>query len=503
MNEAAAREVMLVRAVESADDARIAWTDADRAWASRAAAEITGADAAPPAYIARRAALAVERLRERYPSIGRVLRALTWRPWVAPALALLALALGLATDYLGPSKRVNILAFPLLALLAWNLGVYAVIVGRGLWGLVSARGRMLGPLARALGRLGHGVPRGVVVAEAPVSAALGTFAAEWARIAAPLTAARVARSLHFAAFAFAVGAIAGLYVRGLVLEYSAGWESTFLGADTVHRLLAFVLGPASALTGIPLADVPRLEALRFTAGPGENAAPWIHLYAVTVALVVLVPRLLLGFGTWLVERRLAGHFPIALDAPYFQRLTRPLGREPARVRVVPYSYQLTPAAVLGLQAIAARLFGANVEVSVAPAVAWGGEDELPEDLLPSGPLALAAVVFGLAATPESENQGAFVRAIAARLAPGTPVVAVVDESAFRRRFAEAPARLDERREAWRELLTGHGFAPVFVDLDAPGLAAAEAAVEAAIEQAREIAPEPPDQARAPSARSRG
>jgi hypothetical protein len=480
MNEAAAREVLLVRAVETVDDTRTAWTDADRAWASRAAAEVTGSEAAPAAYLARRASLAVERLRERYPSIRRTLRAVTWRPWVAPALALLAFALGLATDYLGPSKRVNILAFPLLALLAWNVAVYAVILGRGLWGLVSARGRMLGPLARAVARLGRGVPRPAAGRDAPIAAALGTFAAEWARAAAALTATRVARSLHFAAFAFALGAITGLYIRGLVLEYRAGWESTFLEAEAVQRLLAFVLGPASALTGIPVADVPRLEALRFSAGPGENAAPWIHLYAATVALVALVPRLLLGLGTWLAERRLATRFPVALEEPYFQRLTRPLGREPARIRVIPYSYQLAPPAVLALQAIAGRIFGTNVELTVAPTVTWGGEDELPGDLLPSGALAAAVVVFGLAATPEPENHGAFARAIAARAGPGTPIMAVVDESAFRRRFAQEPARLDERREAWRELLTGHGLAPVFVDLDAPNLAAAEAELEAAL-----------------------
>jgi hypothetical protein len=481
MNEAAAREIVLVRAVETADDTRTAWTDADRAWASRAAAEVAGGDAPPATYLARRASLAIERLRERYPSIRRTLRAVTWRPWVAPALALLAFALGLATDYLGPSQRVNILAFPLLALLAWNLAVYAAILVRGLWGLVSARGRMLGPLARTVARLGRGVPRGAAGRDAPIAAGLAAFAAEWVRAAAPLTAARVARSLHFAALAFALGAITGLYVRGLVLEYRAGWESTFLDAEAVRRLLAFVLGPASALTGIPIADAPRLEALRFSAGPGENAAPWIHLYAATVALVVLVPRLALGLGTWLVERRLAAHFPVALEQPYFQRLTRPLGREPARIRVIPYSYQLAPPAVLGLQAIVGRLFGTNVELTVAPNVAWGGEDELPGDLLPSGSLALAAVVFGLAATPEPENHGAFLDALAARAAAGTAVVTVVDESAFRMRFAQQATRLEERRAAWRDMLAARGLVPVFVDLETPDLAAAEADLEAAIQ----------------------
>jgi hypothetical protein len=269
-----------------------------------------------------------------------------------------------------------------------------------------------------------------------------------------------------------------MYVRGLVLEYRAGWESTFISAEAVRALLAFVLGPASALTGIPIADVARLEAMRLGAGgAGENAAPWIHLYAATVALVVLVPRFLLGMGTWLAERRLAGHFPLALDEPYFARLTRQLGREPARVRVVPYSYQLAPQAVLGLQSIAARIFGPHAEVTVAPGISWGGEDALPEGLVPDGTHALIAVVFSLAATPETENHGAFLTAVAALAGRAAPVVALVDESAFRKRFAQEPRRLEERRTAWRELLAVQGREPVFVDLEAPDHAAVDAAIE--------------------------
>jgi len=243
-----------------------------------------------------------------------------------------------------------------------------------------------------------------------------------------------------------------------------------------------VLGPASALTGIPIADVSRLEAMRLgAAGTGENAAPWIHLYAATVALAVLVPRFLLALGTWVAERHLAAHFPLSLDEPYFARLTRQLGREPARVRVVPYSYQLAPPAVLGLQAIAARLFGPHAEVTVAPGISWGGEDALPDGLVPPGPHALLVVVFSAAATPEAENHGAFLAAVAAAAGQATPVVAIVDESEFRRRFAHEPRRLDERRAAWRELLAGRGPEPVFADLEAPDHAAVDAAIERSLQ----------------------
>ena len=60
-----------VKAVETADRARAVWTDADRAWASRAAAEVEGASAAPAVFLARRAQLALERIGVRAPALAR------------------------------------------------------------------------------------------------------------------------------------------------------------------------------------------------------------------------------------------------------------------------------------------------------------------------------------------------------------------------------------------------------------------------------------------------
>jgi len=98
MNEGGAREVLLVRAIETAGDSGAMWSDEDRAWATRAALEVAGTDAAPDAFVARRASLALERLRSRYPVLARALHAVTWRSWVAPALAFAAFALGVAAD---------------------------------------------------------------------------------------------------------------------------------------------------------------------------------------------------------------------------------------------------------------------------------------------------------------------------------------------------------------------------------------------------------------------
>lgn len=480
MNEAAARRVVLVRAFETAGAGRSGWSEADALWASRAAAEVVGADADADRFIARRAELAAERLGERDRAVSRTLRAVTWRPWIGWALVLIAFALGFATDYIGPAQRVNVLAFPLLALIAWNLLAYALIAVRAVARLASARPRVLGPLSGSVARLAHGVNE-AAAAIAP-DTPLAPFVRDWGRVSASLTAVRVARILHLSAFAFALGAIVALYLRGLVFEFRAGWESTFLGAAEVHRLLSLALGPASRLTGIPIADPQHLETLQFAAGPGENAAPWLHLYATTIALFVLVPRGLLALGTWFVQRRRERALPLPLDDAYFQRLLRGFRGERAAVRVLPYSYQLAPQSALGLKEIVTRAFGPKSEVSIAPSVAFGEEDALPADLVPAAALALVVILFNLTATPEAENHGTFVCAVADALPPGTPLVALIDEAVFRQRFAGQTERLEERRGGWRELLAARNVEAVFVDLGAPDAAAADA-LTAALDRA--------------------
>jgi hypothetical protein len=485
MNEAAAREVVMVRAVETMDAQRALWSDEDREWASRAAAEVVGASAAPDSFVARRASLALERLGPRAAPIPRALQAITWRAWFGYVIVVVAFALGLAADRIGPPQRVNILAFPLLGLIAWNLAVYALILVRGVAGLASERARGLGPIARIVAWLAHGVPR----RPAPggkadsVNAALVDFAESWGRASAPLLASRVATILHGAALALALGAVTGLYLRGLVFEYRAGWASTFLDAPQVREILAVFLGPASAVTGIPVADVPRLEAIRFAPDhPGENAAPWIHLYAATIALVILVPRALLALGTWARARRLAASFPLKLEDPYFRKLVRHVSDDAAAVRVVPYGYHLPPQGALALQSLIRRTLGARAELSIAPTIEFGGEDALPDGLVPQQPMALLAALFSLAATPEAENHGVFLDRVIAK-SGGAPIVALLDEAGFRRRFAGQPQRLDERRSAWRDVLSPFGLDPVFVDLESPDLVAAEASLNAAMESA--------------------
>lgn len=464
MNERAAREVVLVRAIETADGARELWSDADRAWAGRTAAEIVGEKATDDAFLGRRAALVFERLAERFPKVRALSHVPVLRGWLAPVAAASAFAIGVAGVDLGAGRIINLLAPPVLALLVWNLAVYvALAVATTRLRREAQRGPVRRTVVAWFRDLARPVPRKAGVPRA-LSVALARFATDWSTLALPLWQQRAARLLHAGAAALALGAIAGLYLRGIALEYRAGWQSTFLDATDVARLLHVVLAPGAWLTGIAIPDANHLEAIG-GATAGENAAPWIHLYAATILLVVIVPRLVLAGMACLGEARLSRRFPIGVGHAYYQRLLHAWREGTARVIALPYSFDVAPAARDGLSKLMARVFDSGVDVAWRASTPYG--DDAPPQLPASG-LAAAVAVFNLAATPERDDHGAFIDAL--RSAVGhTPLIAIVDVSDFADRFAADPRRIGERERAWRQILESHRIEPLFVRLVDPDL----------------------------------
>ena len=125
--------MLLVRAIESEDSEGAILTREDRQYVTAAALR----DGAPGddrasigGFLQRRSNLALERLIARFPVLRRACRLSRWPAWANWALPLVALVLGFVSHRLD-GGRLNILAFPLLGMLAWNLFVY-------LWLLVSA-----------------------------------------------------------------------------------------------------------------------------------------------------------------------------------------------------------------------------------------------------------------------------------------------------------------------------------------------------------------------------
>jgi hypothetical protein len=88
--------------------------------------------------------------------------------------------------------------------------------------------------------------------------------------------------------------------------------------------------------------VADVQALRFVQEPSPaGGARWVHLYAATLLLLVVLPRVVLAMSRACVRRRIARHFPLDLGQPYFRALADRVGASgPAVLRVIPYSFTI-------------------------------------------------------------------------------------------------------------------------------------------------------------------
>ncbi|MEO8124468.1 MAG: DUF2868 domain-containing protein [Burkholderiales bacterium] len=473
MNETEARKTLLLRAFEA--PLTVPWAETDRDWATREALVKVGSQASPDRLIATRAAFGAARLGEREPAVGAVLGASARNAGLEALLLVAAFAAGVALDSLGAQGRIEILSPPLLGLLVWNLAVYLWLI------VLAARPRSMRTpretsASRKSGKSLNGshkrggwvrtlIPERWRRSEPNRLPAIAHFAADWATRGQALRNARLIALLHAGAALLALGALASLYLRGLVFEFRAGWDSTFLDASAVHALAAALYGPASFVSGIALPGADEIARLRFTHGTGENAARWIHLQALTVVGAIVLPRAVLSAIAKTRASRLARRFPLPLTDAYYRRLL-PRPAEGVPVCVLPYSYQFPEARLGALQLAIEEQTGARVVLEVADSIAPGGEDDLDTLLPPEAADAHSLIaLFPLTATPERETHGAFVRALSAHHTAGTPLRVLVDETDFRTRFgAEGEARLAQRHDAWRRLFADEGLEPEFIDL---------------------------------------
>ena len=470
MREDDARRLLLVRAVETEDRAQQLLTAEDRAQAEDYARRTDNAD--PQSYLARRAEFAATRLATRHPHVDTILKARHWPRWLSFAIPIAALVLGALSNELGNDKRLDLLAFPLVGVFAWNLAVYAILLVQPIWRRAS--GRPGGewwrrPLAK-LSEFGRDqAERGT-----PMARATGRFATHWLKASAPVNGARAARTLHLGAALFAVGIIAGIFVRALAIEYRAGWESTFLQADDVRALLGTLLGPASALGGIPLPDVAGYEALRWT-GPrtgGVNAGPWISLYAISALIFIVIPRLALAAWeqarVWRRARKIA--VPGREDF-YIRRLMRARDGTGGAVRVTPYGYTLEEPRKAALTTLLRDVLGDRARIHFDAVVPYGQEEQWLADHALAGDDDYHIALYTLSATPEDENHGTFAAGLRRKYADighGTMASALVDTGPFRSHFAGQAGlaeRVGERLRAWEAVMERAAVPLVNLDLD--------------------------------------
>ena len=484
MNEQVARDVVLVRAIETMDGKHEILSDDDRMYASRSARELAEWQASDSKsavtadhFLQQRSEQILKRLAERTPALRAFLRRGAGWKSLSVGLPLLALLVGAGVDRISDPHRVDLLSAPLLAIIGWNLLVYLVLLA---WLFVPAS-------RTGTGWAGAGIMRRLSVGSAALprklpstlTAALVEFMAEWTRLSGKLTQLRLARTLHLAAALFAVGAVLSLVARGFLSQYVAGWESTFLDAAQVHFALSVLFAPAAWLFQLPGFSVADIEALRFTqvvnstvtqTASAAGGKRWVLLYAATMLLLVVVPRLVLAAVAHWRARRIAADFPLELDQPYFRQLRGKMGGPPGVLRVLPYSFTLDEARDRGLADVAVMLLGEGARVMLRPSSGYGDEptDALGGAALIDPAVSLTAVLFNLAATPEHENHGAFL----AHLVRASPraIAVLIDESSLLERLAAQAGgrtRVDERIALWQQFCAHHRATATIINLLEP------------------------------------
>ncbi|MDE2605065.1 MAG: DUF3482 domain-containing protein [Burkholderiales bacterium] len=328
LDQADARRLVLVRAIEEADPQGRLLGEAERERIERDALDASrrsGAGVDFADYLGQRARRVLATVELRNPRLANLQATEPWRGWLMTALPLAACVLGAAIDRIDNPHQVNMLSPPLLGVLAWNVVVYLLL-------LVSVLRPRRAPDPAAPPGLRHwltgrGWRSGRLRADV-----LARFHQQWLKTAGAQEWLWWERLLHLCAAGWALGLALSIVLGGIVREYRVGWESTLLDVRQVHALLSALFAPVVALLPFEPFTVADLQRLAFGSGApvdvGE-ARRWVWMYVALLGVVVVVPRLLLAAGAAWGERRRRRAVRIDLRDPYYARLLASVS--PARV----------------------------------------------------------------------------------------------------------------------------------------------------------------------------
>ena len=346
MTEEQAAQFVLIHSVEETGGEAFSGEDLT------GALEYAGRDFQGTAWLVKRASYLMDRLPQRYH--GMLTLAKLPGPWTLP-VSLLAFAVGVGTNLLGPADKIHVVRNPVALFVAWNLLVYIVLVlllaRKTLPALNLSRFSAKGTRAGRRGETRESAPaRGgrrvpwVVETLLPglwrwfhamsfryrqtktLTQTATRFWGHWLQLAGPLMTARWKRLLHFGATFLALGATLGMYFRGLFQGYEVVWASTYIRSEqSVSAFIHFVFGPAFLMARLLAWDALRaVDVRRLLDAGGDPAGPWIHLFAVTVVLAVVLPRLALAAWQGARIRRLKSGLPLVFDRYYGAILASPI-----------------------------------------------------------------------------------------------------------------------------------------------------------------------------------
>lgn len=364
-------------------------------------------------------------------------------------LCLAAFVFGFASHVVGLGESFDLLALPMMLILLWNAVVYVV----WLYGLTRTHGtdERHGFIARLVWRKMYALDAGQP--ENKARKAYLNSIATWVRSWGVPT---VASWFHASSACFVIGLLSAIYIRGINQEYLAGWESTWLSARGVSLVVGGLLAPASWIAGIPLPDTPEdwNHLKRSAASAGENAGPWIHLYAVTLLGWIVLPRLVLSSMAAIRAGRLRAT-PPEWDSgePYLRRILS-LARQDGDFSIAILPFDIKSAGFMrdgvyrdAFERLVRETWGLRARPCWLECAAYGDEDGIFEGAWADAVACEGAVLLlDMHATAEEEVHGALLDAVLKRYGAGRGGVLTVLETA---RFH--PDRYPSRLDLWQQL----------------------------------------------------
>ncbi|MBK6851960.1 MAG: DUF2868 domain-containing protein [Burkholderiales bacterium] len=460
LSEHQALEICVLRCIEQSADNGGLWAPADAKEATQQAIELTGHSTSFCDLLSRRAQWAIDRIAQRSPDRAIRLREPKWPALAAWALCVFALVVGCMTDYLTSKQEVNVIEFSLLGLILWNLLVFTLVFFSFVLTALPGGTKPPGWLNEMIAKLRFSSALGFRVKRKRPW--LTACQHNWVQLSNGLTSARTKIAFHAAAICFAAGVVAMLYTRGLPTQYHPGVPgSTWLDIKLTQQVFSFIVTPGAWLFGLQVPDVQAVADMRASGDNLGLTRALFHLHAASVIVWVLLPRSALVIFNSLHLWRLSRAFPLPLNAAYFTALRAAWRGQRIAVVVVPFRYEMTPQVKANLHRMLERTYGMSVEIAMLQSVLMGNDLwDWKRAINKEGHVAVLPV-FNATATAEGNTHGALLKLLRAAIEAETPVIPIVDTSAFPLGNDE---RLRSRQIQWRQILDKVRADPLFLDL---------------------------------------
>lgn len=267
--------------------------------------------------------------------------------WMKVTL-LISLIIGLLSNYLGPSEIIHVVYNPLTILLAWTFFIYLIMILKGFWKIrlpetnLKAKRKHTEEISEEehlqeeekkkkkssnllIDWVIGGIVKGIIQLRSKfvdnstkvlvLKKIIPAFWVSYTEVAGKTLVLRFKSLMNVSAVGLLLGALAGVYFRGLFFKYNIVWASTFVSEpETIQLMLNVLFGAASLILDGNL--ISGETVLQLLSPEGTMAGPWIHKMALTTLLFIFIPRTLMA--SFYAHRSKYSTEQIDITQPYYQ-----------------------------------------------------------------------------------------------------------------------------------------------------------------------------------------